>query len=127
VSFGPALSLTGDTVYFERMDMENRSITYISVRSGSGWSNPKRILAKLNRAHYYQVTKNGNSYISSITENGTGMNDWCKIKITGTDSTASSMGRPLNTGGGNFDFFVSRDESYMILTNRPGLGTYNCR
>jgi len=32
------------------------------------------------------------------------------------------MGRPINTSGENLDFFVSRDESYMIVTNRPGLG-----
>ena len=122
VGFGPALSLTGDTLYFERMDTENKSMTYISVKSGSVWGNPKRILTKLDKAHYYQVTKNGHKYISSITENGTGMNDWCKINITGTDSTATSLGRPLNTGGDNLDFFVSKDESFMIVTNRPKLG-----
>jgi len=42
--------------------------------------------------------------------------------ITGSDTTALSLGRPLNTGGENLDFFVSRDESFMIVTNRPGLG-----
>jgi hypothetical protein len=121
VGFGPALSLAGDTMYFERKDAENKSMTYISVRNGSGWGNPKRILTRLDKAHYYQFTKKGNHYISSIAGNGTGMNDWCKIIITGTDSTASSLGRPLNTGGENLDFFVSRDESYMIVTNRPAL------
>jgi hypothetical protein len=121
VGFGPALSLAGDTMYFERKDAENKSMTYISVRNESGWGNPKRILTRLDKAHYYQFTKKGNHYISSIAGNGTGMNDWCKIIITGTDSTASSLGRPLNTGGENLDFFVSRDESYMIVTNRPAL------
>jgi hypothetical protein len=121
VGFGPALSLTGDTMYFERKDPENESMTYISVRSGPGWGNPKRILTKLDKAHYYQITKTGNKYISSNSGNGAGMNDWCKIIITGTDSTASSLGRPLNTGGENLDFFVSCDESYMIVTNRPAL------
>jgi hypothetical protein len=121
IGFGPALSLTGDTMYFERKDAENKSMTYISVRKGSGWGNPKRILTKLDKAHYYQVTKKGNHYISSIAGNGAGLNDWCKIIISGADTTASSLGRPLNTGGDNLDFFVSRDESFMIVTNRPGL------
>ena len=119
--FGPVLSLTGDTLYFERMDAENKSMTYISVRSGSGWGNPKKILTKLDKAHYYQFTQKGNHYISSIAGNGTGMNDWCKIIISVTDSTASSLGRPLNTGGDNLDFFVARDEKFMIVTNRPQL------
>jgi hypothetical protein len=121
VGYAPALSITGDTMYIERKDPENRSLTYISVRSGSGWGNPKRILTKLDKAHYYQVTKKGNHYISSIAANGAGLNDWCKVIITGADTTASSLGRPLNTGGENLDFFVSRDESYMIVTNRPSL------
>ena len=121
VGIGPALSITGDTLYFERVEPENKPVTYISVRSGSDWGTPKKILTKLDRAHYYQITSTGNHYISSIAENGAGMNDWCKINISGTDSTASSLGRPLNTGGDNLDFFVSRDESFMIVTNRPQL------
>jgi hypothetical protein len=81
VGYAPTLSLTGDTMYFERKDLEKKSETFLSVRVGSGWSNPKRILTKLDKAHYYQVTKMGNTYISSIAENGTGLNDWCPVKI----------------------------------------------
>jgi hypothetical protein len=121
VGYAPSLSLTGDTMYLERKGPGNKSETYISTRKGSVWENPKRILMKLNKAHYYQVTKTGNYYISSIAGNGTGLNDWCKVVITGADTTASSLGRPLNTGGENLDFFVSKDESFMIVTNRPGL------
>jgi hypothetical protein len=121
VGYAPSLSLTGDTMYLERKGPGNKSDTYISVRNGSGWVNPKRILTLLDKAHYYQVTKTGNHYISSIAGNGTGFNDWCKIIISGADTTASSLGRPLNTGGENLDFFVSKDESFMIVSNRPTL------
>jgi hypothetical protein len=120
--FAPGLSLTGDTIYFERMDNENNSRTYISVKSGKGWGNPERILTSLDNAHYNQATRNGNYYISSKSGNGAGLSDWCKVSINGTDTTALSLGRPLNTGGENLDFFVSRDESFMIVTNRPALG-----
>ena len=121
VGYAPGLSLTGDTMYFERKDLKNKSETCISVKTGSGWSNPKRILTQLDKAHYYQVAKNGNNYISSIARNGAGMNDWCKVIITGNDTTSKSLGGPLNNVGENLDFFVSRDESYMIVTNRPAL------
>jgi hypothetical protein len=121
VGYAPSLSLTEDTMYLERKGPGNKSETYISVRNRSGWANPKRILTKLDKAHYYQVTKNGDSYVSSISVNGAGLNDWCRVIITGADTTASSLGRPLNTGGENLDFFVSPDESYMIVTNRPAL------
>jgi hypothetical protein len=119
--FGPALSRNGDTLYIERMNAENKSATYISVRKESGWSDPKRILTKLDKAHYYQVTSNGNKYISSLAGNGAGLSDWCRIIIKGADTTTLSLGRPLNTGGENQDFFISGDESYMIVTNRPAL------
>ncbi len=121
IGFAPALSITGDTMYIERKDAENKSSAYISVRTGSDWGTPKRILSKLDKAHNYQDTGKGNHYISSTTENGAGLNDWCKVNISGPDTTAASLGRPLNTGGDDLDFFVSRDESYMIVTNRPQL------
>jgi hypothetical protein len=120
--YAPALSISGDTMYLERKDLKNNSGTYISVKSGSGWGNPKRILTSLDKAHYCQVTRNGNYYISSKSGNGIGLNDWCSVMVTGADTIALSLGRPLNTTGENLDFFVSQDESFMIVTNRPGLG-----
>jgi hypothetical protein len=120
--YAPALSVTGDTMYFERKDLEKNSEMYISVKSGQDWGNPKRILTGLNKAHYYQTTRNGNHYISSNSGKGTGLNDWCSVIMTGADSTALSLGRPLNTSGENLDFFVSQDDSFMVVTNRPGLG-----
>ena len=120
--FAPALSITGDTMYFERIESDRHSETYISVKNRAGWSNPKRILTGLDVAHYYQFTNNGNYYISSKSGSGAGLSDWCKLNIKGVDTTALSLGRPLNTGGENQDFFISKDESFMIVTNRPLLG-----
>lgn len=119
--YAPSLSVTGDTMYIERKDSGNKSMTCISVRNRSGWGNPVRILTKLDKAHYYQVTAKKTQYISTVAGNTAGLNDWSKVVITGSDTTAASLGRPLNTGGENLDFFVSHDESYMIVTNRPGL------
>ena len=113
----PALSVTGDTMY-----VETNFETYISERNGSGWTKPKRILSELDSAHYLQVTRNGNYYISTKSGKGVGLSDWCRVAIKGADTSTVSLGRPLNTEGENLDFFVSRDESFMIVTNRPGLG-----
>lgn len=113
----PALSVTGDTMY-----VETNFETYSSVKNGSTWTKPKRILTGLDSAHYYQVTGNGSYYISSKSGNGAGLSDWCKVLFKGADTTVLSLGRPINTEGENLDFFVSRDESFMIVTNRPRLG-----
>jgi len=113
----PALSVTGDTMY-----LETNFETWISLKKGSGWTKPKRILTGLDSAHYFQVTGNGNYYISSKSGNGDGLSDWCKVLINAVDTSIISLGSPINTSDENLDFFVSRDESYMIVTNRPGLG-----
>lgn len=119
--YGPALSITGDTLYFERKDSTRSSLAYISIRNGSDWGQPKRILTQFDTAHYYQPTWSGNFYISTRSKNTAGLSDWCRIIINGPDTSSLSLGRPLNTGGENQDFFVSRDESFMIVTNRPTL------
>jgi hypothetical protein len=120
--YAPALSVKGDTLFFERKDLEKNSEAYISVRNENGWGNPKRILCGLDKAHYCQVTRSGNYYISTKSGKGEGLNDWCRVTINGADTVTSSLGKPLNTPWDNLDFFVSRNESFMIVTNRPGLG-----
>ena len=113
----PALSLSGDTMY-----VEYNFETYFSCKNGSGWTKPRRILTELDSAHYYQVTQNGDYYISSKSGKGAGLSDWCRVAFSGSDTSALSLGKPLNTGKEELDFFVSRDESFMIVTNRPDLG-----
>jgi hypothetical protein len=120
--FAPALSVTGDTMYLERKSHENESLTFISVKQKDKWGTPKQILNTLDTAHYFQATRSGNYYISSRSKDGAGLSDWCRISYSGTDTIAVSLGRPVNTGGENQDFFVAADESFMIVTNRPGLG-----
>ena len=56
----PSLSVNGDTMY-----VETNFETYLSVKNGSVWTKPKKILNSFESAHYYQVTRNGNYYITS--------------------------------------------------------------
>jgi hypothetical protein len=113
----PALSVTGDTMYFENGTAE----AYFSIKKDSKWSVPNRILSKVEPAHYIQVSNKGNYYISSKPENTVGLSDWCKLNSTGSDTIAVGLGTPLNTAWNNLDFFVSRDESFMIVTTPFGL------
>ena len=113
----PALSLNDDTMFFQNGNFE----TYISLKQGSNWDNPKRILTSLNTAHYFQVTAKHNYFLSSKPAEGIGNEDWCKLSVNGTDTTAISLGLPLNSGAGDLDFFISRDETFMIVSNAIGL------
>lgn len=117
----PALSITGDTMYFQ-----NNVVVYqtlFSVRNGTGWSNPQRFLYSLNSAHYFQVTNKGNYYVSSVSNPTIGGSDWCKLFINGADTSAVSLGLPLNSGTEDLDLFVAKDESYMIVVKYTGYAT----
>jgi hypothetical protein len=109
----PALSLTGDTIYIQN----NATVaqTLYSVRNGTGWSNPQRIFYGLNWAHYFQVTNSGKYYISSVPNAGLGSTDWCRLYMSGTDTSVLSLGLPVSTPAENLDFHVSKDESFMII------------
>ncbi len=113
----PGLSIGSDAMYLEDSNFK----TYLSVKKGAKWSTPKRLLSRIDSAHYMQVTNNGNSYISSRPKNTVGIGDWCKLSVVGSDTTAVGLGMPLNTAWDNLDFFVARDEKFMIVTTPMGL------
>ena len=115
----PALSLTGDTIYFQTAGSEYE--TFMAVNKGKGWTRPQRILKNLNSAHYLQVTGKGNYYISSKPESTNGGNDWCRLLYTNTDSIVQNLGRPVSTEWDNLDFYIAKDESFIIIATPAGL------
>ena len=118
----PALSITGDTLYCQKVGEDKMVQAYFSVKVGNKWSAPRRFLLNVTYAHYYQPTKSGNCYISSITTNGLGGIDRCRLLINGTDTVASSLGRPINTPKHDLDYYVALDESFMVASFRGILG-----
>lgn len=115
--FSPALSVTGDIMYLENGTAE----AYFSVKRNSQWSVPEKILSKLLTVHYLQVTHKGTFYISSKVPNNEGLGDWCKLDLSDSDTIATGLGMPLNTVWDNLDFFISRDEAFIIATTPFGL------
>ena len=106
---GPALSLTEDTLF-----VEHEYKMYFSVRQKSGWSAPKPFFSSVESAHYLQVTNKGNFYVSSKSASSVGALDWSKIQIIGKDTVVKSLGFPVNRVVDDQDFFIAKDESYMI-------------
>lgn len=105
----PALSQSEDTLF-----IEHEPSVYFSVRQKEGWSRPKLFLNKTEAPHYLQVTNKGNYYISAKSASSVGASDWSKLEFKGKDTTALSLGFPLNRVVDDLDFFIARDESYMI-------------
>ncbi len=113
----PCLSITGDTMYVQKGIKE----AFYSVKESQGWSAPKRFLTKLQISHYLQITNGGNYYISSNAPNSVGEIDRCKLIVNGADTLTTSLGAPINTLKNDLDYFIARDESFMIVTTRNGL------
>lgn len=106
---GPGLSITGDTLFVEK-----DSCAYYSVRSNSGWSSPVQFFKSIKFAHYLQQNGKGSYYVSARSESSVGGSDWSRIIINDKDTTVQSLSFPLNRVVDDLDFYIAKDESYMI-------------
>lgn len=109
----PGLSPGGDSLFFQ--DNSTLSKSYFALRTATGWSEPRRIFGGFSFAHYLQEPTAGKFYISTVPETGQGGADWCTVDLLPSDTSAVCIGLPVSSSTDNLDFFVARDESYMIL------------
>jgi Putative Ig domain/Secretion system C-terminal sorting domain len=107
----PGLSVNDSTLYMQR-DTNNVSWTFYSTRTGTGWSTPKRLLTSNLQSHYFQETQLKNYYLASTPG---GNSDICKLVIQNSDTAIQSLGKPINKSDTENDFFIARDESYIIF------------
>lgn len=115
--WGVGLSNGEDTMFIQKNNPDyQHPQAHISVFNGTEWNNPKTILTSFSVAHYLQITKNNHCYIAAKpSESSKGGTDWALLSITGSDTSAVSLGLPLNTAGDEGDFCVSKDDSFMIF------------
>jgi hypothetical protein len=109
---GPALSMNDSIMYMQK-DVNGGACTYFSVRNSTGWSEPVRRLSTSQVTHYYQESNLKNYYVSTIFS-GFSLRDVAILQINGMDTTLKTLGQPINTNMDESDFFIARDESYMI-------------
>lgn len=122
---GPALSVDGRTMYFERYG--EHKTCWQSKRIGTGWSAPTSCtdLPDPKDKHYRQDTTSGRIYSSSEgAVSGLGRMDISTYVTTGVQGAFHSLGRPLNSPGNEGDFYVSRDEAFIVFASphRGGFG-----
>ena len=87
-------------------------------KNGNGWWNPEKFWNKTNKLHYIQETYSGTYYTFSYPNGDTTRREWCKLVITKTDTTVESLGTPPNVTDPLMDFYIARDESYIIIIMR---------
>lgn len=108
----PALSITGDTVYFGR-----DGFVWCAVMKNSNWTQPIKF-SDIRYWHYLQITNHGTYYAAmKCAKNKVGKTDWSKIIINKTDTLITSLGAPVNTTNDNLDFYISKDESFIIFAS----------
>jgi len=124
--FAPAFSVDDKTIYLEGgKQTPKRATIWRSRRTAKGWSEPEVYLSKPYPLYDFMPTKSGTAYIGSIDNPGKKDMDICSIKITGKDTVVKSLGAPINTPGYEGDFYVAKDESYIILSDKE-TKTYEC-
>lgn len=116
----PSLSVNDSVIYMQKNLKNNTTpCTYYSVRNGSGWSIPARLLSSNFQTHYFQQTNLKNYYVSSKLPIAPTNSEICKVEIKNSDTTIVNLGMPVSTSGVENDFYIARDESYLIVCRTP--------
>ncbi|MGD2034337.1 MAG: T9SS type A sorting domain-containing protein [Bacteroidales bacterium] len=114
----PALSITGDTLFTQRYP-DYISYTYFSIREDTSWSTPQTFLEGTD-IYYVQNTNTGNYYVAKGGSiGGLGGGDIARMEISGSGTEYYSLGAPLNSSGKENDFYMAKDESFIIFTYNP--------
>jgi len=122
---GPALSVDGKTMFFEKYN-DSRTC-WQSNRIATGWSTPTLCTDVPNPKdkHYLQDTASGRIYASSRGAlDGIGQMDISTCEKSPGEGVTHSLGRPLNSPGNEGDFYVARDEAFIVFgsPHRGGVG-----
>jgi len=122
---GPALSVDNKTMFFEKYN--DFRACWQSKRSDTGWSTPTLCtdVPDPKDKHYRQDTASGRIYASSRGAlDGIGQMDISIYEKAGARGGNHSLGRPLNSPGNEGDFYVAKDESFIVFgsPHRGGFG-----
>jgi hypothetical protein len=111
----PALSVNDSIIYMQKNlnGTAATACTFYSTRNTTGWSIPRRRLSTNLATHYFRETNLKNYYLST-TFPGPSLRDLSILLINGTDTIIKNLGAPISTSSNEGDFFIARDESYII-------------
>jgi len=124
--YAPTFSVDGQSLYLlggaDKSDTTHAKVYRSRRKAGGGWTEPEVYLRTSFGTYMYMPTLSGTAYIASNVHAGQLKNygdyDVSTLRIAGGDTVVKSLGAPLNTPGFDGDFFVARDESYIIISNK---------
>ncbi len=111
----PTLSPNGKVMLMQ-YEAPKRIRGSISNKKGKKWSKPTELIHPEIESHYLQVTKTGKYYFYSSEKNDPKSNEIYSLEISGRDTIIKPTGIKNLVSSVGMDFFIARDESYIILT-----------
>jgi hypothetical protein len=119
--YAPTFSVDNNTLYLLGGQGDGKhAFVYKSRRTAKGWTQPEVYLKKAFGLYDFMPTGSGICYVGSNVHPGKLKDfsdyDISQLKMAPSDTTIRSLGPPINTPGFEGDFFVARDESYIILS-----------
>lgn len=118
--YAPSFSPNDDTLFF--IGGGKPGTVSQSERIKNNWTKPKDYIHRSYGVYDFMKAKNGNIYIGS---NGMGGDikdfstyDFCQLIISKKDTVVKKLDGDINTAGFDGDFFIAKDESYIIVSAR---------
>jgi hypothetical protein len=120
--YAPTFSIDGRSLYLEggQPDSLHAHIWRSGRTPDGGWTEPALFLKTDFGLYDLMPTNSGTFYIGSNARQGSRRNystyDFCTLRMSAGDTIVERLGGPVNTPGFDGDFFVARDESYMVVS-----------
>ena len=119
--YAPTFSVDGQTLYLEGGQPDSlHSHVWQTRRTGNGWTKPELFIQQPYGLYDFTPTASGICYVGSNQHPGKRRDfsdyDISTLTMTPTDTIVRSLGEPINTPAFDGDFFVARDESYIIVS-----------
>ncbi len=118
----PTFSIDGTKLYFVggKRDGKHYIVWQSLRRPDGGWTEPSVYIAARYALYNFMPTASGNCYAGSRVPGDSTRRDMdiCELKMSPGDTTIRSLGEPINTRGFDGDFFIAKDESYMIVSTK---------
>ena len=113
----PTLSMDGNTLFFMG---DGPSRVWQSKRTADGWSAPTLSLETAYGLYDFMPTESGACYVGSnpdpVDKRNGSTYVYSVLTMSSNGTAVKSLGIPLNEPGFNGDFFIAKDESFMIVS-----------
>jgi len=118
--YAPSFSPNDDILFF--IGGGKAGTVWQSKRTTNGWTAPKEYFSRSYGVYDFMKTQNGNMYIGSNGMQGNikdfGTYNFCELIISKKDTVVKKLEGSINTDGFDGDFFIARDESYIVISTK---------